>query len=472
MAFRCIYTTPGRRVSFGIGPDFVQFDNDKDIFAKITGPTGKKLCGSPKDYATQWANYWEIWEVQDSQSTTGVPSLDYLYNNAIEFRNGLPNRVDLAPDEMEGRIPDKDSLLVSNSVQKKVYRDLGLVVVKKAGHQDYTNEASAHSALYGSNLTSLPTEAKKPIPYFSFQKPLTENEAKDLDNRAVKGVNWGVKQGWWGKKNLTNDVDSDKVRRFSVYGGTSQAEAKDLDYIASDSSTHSAKNMSLREYLKLLISSKSNRTAKKQDDTANLWSCFHQVVMIHRELYVAKVTHGDMHMGNVKVILVYDPQLRRKVPVCKAFDFGKFSSGSNYTRTDLRYLISKTAVPRFMGNSSIETNKRAKRWRDESTRGENHVDRLERTDWKHYPLHKILEAILEINGVFSLSTGEISRVMEESHDSRIHSIITTAGLPFLDVLNTTRGGPDESARLNSIHTAFQIFSNLCVEQFYRSYPRR
>lgn len=434
--------------------------NDRNLFASITGIRAQSMYGlhAVYEYPTRWGTCWVPLQIDSAHAC--VPTAAYWYQRVLESRDSLPNRVTLAPDNMEGRIPDQDSRLASDSVNKKVYPQLGLVVVKKRNHKDYVNEASAHNAIYSRQLTSIPTKAKETIPYFSFQKPLTDEESSDLDAKNISNVRWGEKKSFFGGTTvLTNNVSSNKVRRYSVYGGTERAGAGDLD-------TANSKNMSLKEYLALLLANKDQRSAKQQGDIANLWSCFHQVIKIHLELYLKKVTHGDMHTGNIKVILVNDTG--RIVPICKAFDFGHFKAGSNYTRTDLRYLISKKAVPRFMGISKIETDKRADRWARESTAG---VPRRDRVDWKHYPLHRLLESVLEISGVITHGSMLMTTANERVWDTKIDEVISAAGVPFLEVLNTTRGGRDEGSRNLSINVAFEMFANLCVEEFYRKFPQ-
>lgn len=421
--------------------------NDTNVFESIR--SRRLLFNGTRSYDKFGPARWVAEERNDS---TGAPETDFVgttSTSAYWYRAQLEKRARLAPhlhaDEIAS-LPTGRDVPGSDSVQKKVYAEHAMVVVKN-DRSDYTKEDKAFRTLYGAGQPPPQDE----IPWFSFQKALTEAEAEAM---GTLEVTWKDK-----KKGTTTNVRlaPNNFRRYSVYGGTERAEEDALE-------APGCKNTNLRDYLKLILRNPLLRLGAFRDlrarHIANLWGCLHQVVKIHHLLYMKRMTHGDMHMGNMKVIIANAPEVSGVV--CKAFDFGKLKTQSQFTRTDLRYLVNKTAVPRHLGNSSYETNNRAGRWRDEQ-RNPN-VDRLDRTDWKHYPLHRILEAQMFLHGY------TFTRQNENAFDTRIHGLVQDAGRGFLDFLGGARdprkGTNDAELLETAVERAFAMFANVIVEEFY------
>ncbi|WGL60723.1 hypothetical protein QEJ31_03785 [Pigmentibacter sp. JX0631] len=178
---------------------------------------------------------------------------------------------------------------------------------------------------------------------------------------------------------ISNDnFDYSRHRRVSIYETRS---------FFSELPTQNDKDSSLFSYYLLLKKSApqlnliENNIEKLKIFTINI---IHQLFYIHYCLYVAKVQHGDMHMGNIKLIID-----NNGFPILKAFDFGKTKiiSGQDFDFKDLKYLLERLAV-----SGRLETFKRNTIRKEDSSEQQ-----------KHYPLHKFLNLFINNNRTNDLS---------------------------------------------------------------------
>lgn len=422
--------------------------NEPDLFARIA--QRHVYFGDPS-YAKFGVRHWTA---EERSARDGVPDpraavVGQLLSGRIFWHDQhLKRREELAgglnPLDVNG-LPQRGTQTTSNSKQKKVIPALALVVVK-SDRSDYKKEDAAFARLGGGGAGGAEDES-----WFSFQKALSAEQSAQLGNVSLA---WKKPTRPGEAVEYTNvTVPAKNLRRFSVHGGTEKPTAASL--VAPGD-----KNMTLLDYLQFVLETYRTSTIPRDEQIQNLWSCLHQVIAIHRILYLKRMTHGDMHMGNIKVIVV-NRGVDRGV-ICKAFDFGKYESSSDYTRTDLRYLIDRTAVPRHLGNSSIETNKRRARWEQE--RGNATIPRTQRTDWKHYPLHRIIEVLLHLHDS-PLTPGN-----ERYYDSRIEGLVSECGTGFLDSLGRARKpskrANEEEMLVEAVTRSFEMFANLLVERFH------
>lgn len=155
----------------------------------------------------------------------------------------------------------------------------------------------------------------------------------------------------------------------------------------------------------------------------------HQLVYIHYCMYNAQIQHGDLHMGNIKLII--DNQ---GFPVIKVFDFGKsklVNSISNQMK-DLEYFFCRQAV-----SGILETFKRNKLRNDKSTE-----------QLKHYPLHRLSSLLLRNKGM---------------NENELFNYIDTSGREMIEILKSIQKSPPKH---QSLRMLFQSFSNNIVKIFY------
>jgi hypothetical protein len=324
----------------------------------------------------------------------------FSYQSAINYRNEvlLPT-IHKIDTENTRSIPTGRYEDMKGGVKKKFDPSTGMVIAgdRGVGRGDYKKEDLVSGRVYQEDVYK----------YTSHQEALDEN--LDVANTAkldqFRRENPNLRTRFTGR-----DVDLDQMRRVSIYGNIGDGGQY---------------NTRLSEFI----------LEDQGASEAELVSCIHQIVKIHEFLYLCKVVHGDMHMGNIKVIRTPESVL------LKAFDFGKSKVKSlekNYTRTDLRYLLLKKAV-----SGSFETFKR-NTWRSSTSK--------EMT--KHYPLHKASSLLIK--------TFHPSSFPEMLIDSKIQEY----GSQLLDNL--------ESIRLNKINVAEQNIDReiLCIQRMFELFSNQ
>ncbi|MCP3943105.1 MAG: hypothetical protein GY710_16680 [Desulfobacteraceae bacterium] len=178
-------------------------------------------------------------------------------------------------------------------------------------------------------------------------------------------------------------------------------------------------------------SSSFSNDRKYQALRAEITRIIHQLVYIHYWLYKTQVLHGDLHMGNIKVITDTN-----NFPIVKAFDFGKSKIGCSRDESfkDLQYFCNRKAVSGY-----LETFSRNKTRKDCSVK-----------QAKHYPLHRLSMLLLE---------GRHSK-------DYVYQRIDDYGNNLLDALRN--GNFYSRTGLNNRIMLFQAFSNDIASIFY--YP--
>jgi hypothetical protein len=380
----------------------------------------------------------------------------YSYRRFLQDRNNI--QIARRVIELEGgRLPNANSRVIGESVKKVFLPNEGLVAAPKkiafgtwtqAG--DYNNENSAMGRLGAHEETG---GMDNPLAFFSYQQVLedvTRDEEGSIANFAGKTVAGRRNLGGWGwtvgKTPQVHFNQSNLFRRVSLYGRADQADtflfARDL--INTDVNKYLG---SIEEYLEC----EDNFNMYPQEYLIkNLWSLIHQMIRIHELLYLAKMVHGDMHAGNIKVIVANG--VNGEGPhgiIVKAFDFGKAQfkrQTENYTRVDLEYLIQKKAVSGASESFLRNT------WRKKTS------DKMV----KHYPLHKALVTLAAVEG----KQGQLNT-------TTIDAFIKSVGDKFLAYLGSARlapaqtiGDPAKKAyQVSAISNAFEVFANRLVEQY-------
>jgi hypothetical protein len=362
----------------------------------------------------------EYLPVRGSRVGDDVWNLSYSYHLAIDHRNKviLPaiHAITKQENDQIGLVPTTAYGDAKGGVKKKFFPAHGVVVAgdSNTAKGDYKKEDQASSRL---------AEAEEnEFEYASFQKTIDDDELnrQRLKQFLLKNAN----------DNDAKSVKLDQMRRVSIYGGFN-----DFD---STGQYHTTLERFVNDY-------KSGASDKPDQHPTEfeLVSCIHQLIKIHEYLYINKITHGDMHMGNIKVI-------RNKSGVLlKTFDFGKAEVKSTTffgrterspSRDDLKYLINKTAV-----SGRFETFKR------NTWRSEDHIDQA-----KHYPLHKLCNLLSK------------KFIVEARRDPRddftVDGRISTYGNQLLENLNLIRADQALSSgdRDKAVRGMFCVFSNQIV----------
>lgn len=332
------------------------------------------------------------------------------YKDAIRHRNEvlLPSISTISREANNelGKVPVSSYNDAKGGVKKKFFPQQGVVV---AGHKgtaagDYRNEDAVSARLE--------TFSDKKYNYVSFQRELEDfpdNEERlrkfleeNRENQKVRGL------------------EINQIRRVSVYG----------DYDKFSDGTSDQYHTTLEKFL-------FDTKPSQKPTEAELFSCIHQIVKIHDFLYQSNVVHGDMHMGNIKVIRT------RKGVLLKAFDFGKATvkpEDSSPTRKDLRYLIDQKAV-----SGPHET---FNRWRRSS---------INPKMVKHYPLHKVILELANLGWKEHANPGNANPVW-------IETMISKHGKHLLNNLEALRAVRNLPAMDRHIITQgmFSVFSDLIV----------
>jgi hypothetical protein len=294
-----------------------------------------------------------------------------------------------------------DSAPIIGGVHKKFSPEHGLVwAAKDTGMSDFPKETNMKGQLGNVNLAS-----GHPIRdiFFSFQNTL---DLKEYPDRGPAPHQQNI-----------------RYRRVSVYG------ALDLASSPNHLPNRIAGKTSLNDYMPKLVEYKR----KYADDPnalrvlrSGISHIIHQLVYIHYYMYKANIQHGDLHMGNIKIIID-----NAGYPVIKAFDFGKskIARPGNGSTQDLQYFCCRTAVSGF-----FETFKR-NTWRSDDSEKQ----------MKHYPLHRLCMVLLD--GIFTTT--------------EINARINAYGEALIKYLR--RGSiPPEKTRM-----AFRGFSDEVVSLFYQ-----
>jgi len=351
----------------------------------------------------------------------------YVYNRAIQYRNEviLPNVRAIERGEQNPEIGLAPTTLYSaarGGVKKKFFPRQGVVVAgdRNTATGDYRKEDDAYQRL----VTETNQDQESTFQYASFQKKMDQDDRGVNDGRLRKFLATNRADS------KANSVNLSQMRRVSIYGGIDP-------FLAGQATQY---HTTLERFVNDCLIQGAD--PDQQPKECELISCIHQVIKIHEYLYLNKITHGDMHMGNIKVIR-YDQGV-----LLKAFDFGKaeiksatkWKAQRSPSRDDLRYLIEKTAV-----SGHIETFKR-NTWRKEN----------DPSQLKHYPLHKICRLLSQ----------EYLRRPSPGHDyNYIEGRISIYGKQLLDGLGNIRNDRtivDEVRRANAIRGMFSVFSNQIV----------
>ncbi|MEY3289898.1 MAG: hypothetical protein RLZZ419_2140 [Pseudomonadota bacterium] len=389
----------------------------------------------------------------------------YSYRRFLQDRNNI--QIARRVIELEGgRLPNANSRVIGESVKKVFLPNEGLVAaprniafgtwspLSEAG--DYNNENDAMGRL-GSPAHQETGGMDNPLAFFSYQqvlKDVTEDEQGSIANfagKTVKGRNLG---GWGWEVDKTPQAhfnESNLFRRVSLYGSAGQTDEADGFLFARD-----LVNTDVNKYLgsieEYLGCDDTFSIYSQEQLIKNLWSLIHQMIRIHELLYLAKMVHGDMHAGNIKVIVANG--VNGEGPhgiIVKAFDFGKAQfkkQSDNYTRVDLEYLIQKKAVSGASESFLRNT------WRKKTS------DKMV----KHYPLHKALVTLAAVEG----KQGRLNT-------TNIDTFIKSVGDKFLSYLGSARLSPAETNRdeakktdqISAISNAFEVFANRLAEQYQR-----
>lgn len=324
----------------------------------------------------------------------------FNYDDAIKYRNEtiLPqlHKVD---NEQTKKIPTSKYSEAKGGVKKKFFPEQGMVVAgdKDTARGDYEKEDAVFDRVDGEDA----------FKYLSFQEKIGDHEDDD-----------GFQQFLQNNPKLKN-LEKSQMRRVSIYGSLNPEDI--------GRQYHCTLEKFILEH---------DQHEPKEDE---LISAIHQIIKIHEFLYLQKITHGDMHMGNIKVIRVEDGVL------LKAFDFGKSVTKSlnrNYTRTDLRYLLLKKAV-----SGGLETFKRNVVRKDSSS-----------AQQKHYPLHRVTALLIK---QFHPSSFTVEAT---------HGRIELYGKQLLQNLENARAtGIDDYQPLQrmAIRKMFELFSNQIVHAMYQ-----
>lgn len=342
-------------------------------------------------------------------------------------------------------------------------------VVREAG-----NPFSAAMRLHTIDQVFKRTEAPvaDELPWFSFQRALDADEHEEFESRfpTLRFGNDNVR----GKGTY--------ARRYSTYGG---ANPVGIDSELKNLTVHEFVYEALASAKRTLERGKASLSAGERRecrrDTANLWSIFHQIVHIHYLLLSNHARHGDMHMGNIKAIVVNTDG--HEGVVVKAFDFGKakYKSGRNdFDLADLEYLLLRKAVSGYW-----ETRKRHDRENGDIHRTD--LSLVDRRDHKHYPIHQILLAIALRNKHSKLLGNRVAHSNEFDRQcyfgspadeifvrNRINSFVESHGRAFLEHLSAnapseTRSATEREREDAALRASFAMFANTLVQHYYETF---
>jgi hypothetical protein len=259
----------------------------------------------------------------------------------------------------------KDDQSVSTSVKKGFYsksllviadqktafgskaRTIGQAVEPQRGDYGNEDQARAQLGVNTGNGKQAKWDDKNCMNYFSYQMPLTPPGTGTQEAENVKefmSMNPKI-------------IDTMQMRSVSSF------RRPEMENVQMHERTQW--HCLLHDYIQYVaVMPAAYKFANRDLLIKNLWSIIHQVIKIHEILYLAKIIHGDMHAGNIKVILVNDGDKNTGV-VVKAFDFGKSifkKADANYSRQDLQYLIETRAIGGALGSLPEDETVKAKTW--------------------------------------------------------------------------------------------------------------
>lgn len=265
----------------------------------------------------------------------------------------------------EQAFPLKDDESVSTSVKKGFYlksllviadqktafgskaRTIGQDVERQRGDYGNEDQARAQLGVNTGNGRQAEWDDKNCMNYFSYQMPLTPPGTGTQEAENVKefmSMNPKI-------------IDTMQMRKISSF------RPPGMEKIQMHERTQW--HCLLHDYIEYVSGmTAAYKFANRDLLITNLWSIIHQVIKIHEILYLAKIIHGDMHAGNIKVILVNGEGKNTGV-VVKAFDFGKSifkKDDANYSRQDLQYLIETRAIGGALGSHPDDEKFKAKTW--------------------------------------------------------------------------------------------------------------
>ena len=388
----------------------------------------------------------QVFKDQNTKKPTISPGSWYKYT--LIKRDTL--QIARSPDDAP--LPDSAARTVGDSVKKKFFPNQGMVAAtdkvafgtgKGTDIGDYGREDKVRDVLKD--------DGSNPLSFFSYQMPIAVSEEADSQDQ-INLLNFLENSDFKGVSSAAN------FRRVSLYGRgmNEDAELYDRPLINTD----------FKKYLFAMAG--INPDNATHHHKSSLISCFYQIMKIHEILYLNRITHGDMHMGNIKVIIVNDQQnINNKGVVVKTFDFGKagFKTGAdNYTRKDLEYLIKKDTVSGSLEGLRrhvwrAQYNPLRFNWAGKENEGIWHFGKKSKTQEKHYPLHHLFLVLAHLD-------------KRDLNESTVSNFIKRYGVPFLDYLGRARLNPRDarSARFKpdekaAIEKSFELFSNLTIEYF-------
>jgi hypothetical protein len=434
--------------------------------------------------------------------------------------NNARNTLQIARVKETQDLPQGKDKSVSTSVKKGYYVKTHLVVATKEtafgskswtsimgvtpGKGDYGKEDQVRTELNNKEgiLGKQNVDPDHVLSYFSYQKAL-ENMSQDR----LDALSAFIKEN-------PAFPDIEQYRRVSKYNLPNPEEL--------ELTSRGQADADLEKYL---LAIKKFEVDRIVSDYAilmkNLWSIFHQIIKIHELLYLAKITHGDMHMGNIKVIVV-NGEVGNQGVVVKAFDFGKAkyrSETENYTRQDLEYLLQRNSVGgAFYG--TLEDGKRhvwrsthnplrmnLKSWGKErdkteaelkmenegrsgapyiagpldsdgqptwirntkvTTGAESKFGKESKSMFKHFPLHHLLETMAWVHA----NTTKPPKPQLITNVLQAQALIDRTATPFLNYLSLIRKStfkvfdkspPETGDEVSSIKNAFSTFANTMTD---------
>ncbi len=324
-------------------------------------------------------------------------------NHAVAYRFNT-HRTGLEGRRIPGRAGLPTEAPTIGGVHKKFSPEHGLVwAARDTGLSDFPKESAMQQRLGEWNLAHSDIELRDV--FFSFQRELDEHDYPDRGTELHQ--------------------QRMRYRSVSIYN------LRDLENSPNHLPDRQPGKTSLNDYMPKLVEFRReyhNNPGAMELLRSAISHIIHQLVYIHYYMFKAGIQHGDLHMGNIKIILD-----NKGYPIIKVFDFGKSKNVTpgQGTMKDLEYFCCKKAVSGF-----LETFKR-NTWRNDT----------DEAQLKHYPLHRLCMILLD--GIFT----------KEQIDERINEY----GQALIDYLR--KGSiPPEKTRM-----AFRGFSDEIVSLFYQGH---
>lgn len=223
--------------------------------------------------------------------------------------------------------------------------------------------------------------AKTPGAMKDFTK---ENNMKEALNQLLTKDNMHIRDLFF---SFQNEIESESTFSFVRYRRVSLYEKANISSCLPEQASNDSSLYGYYEILKKSVSFLNVIENNIYELKKFIAQIIHQIIYIHYCLYTLNLQHGDMHMGNIKLVID-----NLGFPIIKAFDFGKArfleEQARNDKLKDLSYLLQREAV-----SGKLETFKRNIVRAEDSS-----------AQQKHYPIHKLLGLLIKPKEITNRNT--------------------------------------------------------------------